>query len=71
MAIDPFAGAGGFSEGARRAGLEVVWAANHSQIACDVHEANHGIKPLCQLLGNAVAPAVPEWLLPHVMEAIS
>ena len=27
--IDLFAGAGGFSEGAKQAGCKVVWAANH------------------------------------------
>ena len=57
--IDLFAGAGGFSEGARAAGLEVVWAANHWQAACDVHEANHGIKPLCQDLHQADWTQVP------------
>jgi DNA (cytosine-5)-methyltransferase 1 len=40
-AIDLFAGAGGFSTGARMAGVNVVWAANHWQAAVDVHAANH------------------------------
>lgn len=38
-AIDLFAGAGGFSLGARAAGLDVIWAANHWRSACDVHAA--------------------------------
>lgn len=40
-AVDLFAGAGGFSEGARRAGVPVVWAANHWQVAVETHAANH------------------------------
>lgn len=40
-AIDLFAGWGGFTLAARRAGVEVVWAANHWQIAVDVHSSNH------------------------------
>jgi DNA (cytosine-5)-methyltransferase 1 len=40
-AIDLFAGAGGFSTGAKMAGCNVVWAANHWQAAVDVHAANH------------------------------
>ncbi len=40
-AIDLFAGAGGFSTGARQAGCEVVWAANHWPAAVDIHAANH------------------------------
>ena len=36
-AIDLFAGAGGFSEGARAAGVNVVWAANHWPAAVAVH----------------------------------
>lgn len=33
-AIDLFAGAGGFTEGADLAGVSVVWAANHWDLAC-------------------------------------
>lgn len=40
-AIDLFAGAGGFSEGARLAKCPVVWAANHWRAAVDIHAANH------------------------------
>jgi DNA (cytosine-5)-methyltransferase 1 len=40
-AIDLFAGAGGFSEGARLAGISVVWAANHWKQAVRFHSANH------------------------------
>lgn len=39
--VDLFAGAGGFSEGAKQAGLRVVCAANHWQVAVDAHAANH------------------------------
>lgn len=40
-AIDLFAGSGGFSEGAKQAGVTVVWAANHWREAVDIHKANH------------------------------
>lgn len=40
-AIDLFAGAGGFSTGARMAGCNVVWAANHWPAAVEVHASNH------------------------------
>lgn len=40
-AVDLFAGAGGFTEGAVQAGCDVVWAANHWQAAVSVHLANH------------------------------
>lgn len=40
-AIDLFAGLGGFSEGARQAGVQVAWAANHWRAAVDLHYANH------------------------------
>lgn len=39
--IDLFAGAGGFSHGARLAGLQVLWAANHWPTAVRWHSANH------------------------------
>jgi DNA (cytosine-5)-methyltransferase 1 len=39
--IDLFAGLGGFSEGAKRAGHRVVWAANHNRAACETHARNH------------------------------
>lgn len=39
--IDLFAGAGGFSEGARMAGAQVLWAANHWDLAVRYHAANH------------------------------
>lgn len=40
-AIDLFAGAGGFSTGAKMAGIDVVWAANHWPAAVQIHSANH------------------------------
>lgn len=40
-AVDLFAGAGGFTEGATQAGVNVVWAANHWKLAVDFHAANH------------------------------
>jgi len=40
-AVDLFAGAGGFTEGAEQAGCEVVWACNHWRAAVDAHAANH------------------------------
>lgn len=41
IAIDLFAGAGGFSTGARMAGAHVAWAANHWPTAVQWHAANH------------------------------
>lgn len=53
-AVDLFAGAGGFSEGARMAGLEVVWAANHWPVAVEWHAANHpDTAHICQDLQQA------------------
>jgi DNA (cytosine-5)-methyltransferase 1 len=42
QAADFFSGLGGFTEGARQAGLEVTFACNHWAEACRWHEANHG-----------------------------
>jgi len=59
--IDLFAGAGGFSTGARWAGVDVVWAANHWRAAVDVHEANHpGTVHACQDLQQADWRDVPK-----------
>lgn len=60
--IDLFAGAGGFSEGARLAGHTVVWAANHWQQAVDIHSLNHpGAEHVCQDLHQADWSQVPQF----------
>lgn len=59
--IDLFAGLGGFSEGARQAGARVLWAANHWQLAVDLHAANHpDTAHACQDLQQADFGAVPD-----------
>jgi DNA (cytosine-5)-methyltransferase 1 len=59
-AIDLFAGAGGFSEGARQAGIQVVWAANHWRAAVETHAANHPeTAHACQDLHQADWSRVP------------
>jgi DNA (cytosine-5)-methyltransferase 1 len=53
-AIDLFAGFGGFTLAAEQAGASVVWAANHSRTAVDVHAANHpAAAHVCQDLRQA------------------
>jgi len=60
-AIDLFSGAGGFSTGARIAGCDVVWAANHWQDAVNVHALNHPhTKHVCQDLHQAAWEEVPK-----------
>jgi DNA (cytosine-5)-methyltransferase 1 len=60
-AVDLFAGAGGFSTGAKMAGCEVVWAANHWRAAVDIHAANHpGTAHSCQDLQQADWTQVPD-----------
>lgn len=60
-AIDLFAGAGGFSTGAKMAGCEVVWAANHWQSAVEIHSANHpDAQHMCQDLHQANWETVPK-----------
>ena len=39
--IDLFCGAGGFSEGARQAGVQVIAGADYDESAVKTHEANH------------------------------
>lgn len=59
-AIDLFAGAGGFSTGARMAGVSVVWAANHWPVAVGVHQLNHAeALHVCQDLHQAHWDEVP------------
>ena len=59
-AIDLFAGAGGFSTGARMAGCHVVWAANHWPAAVQVHANNHpDTAHICQDLQQADWTRVP------------
>jgi DNA (cytosine-5)-methyltransferase 1 len=59
-AIDLFAGAGGFSTGAKMAGINVVWAANHWPAAVAIHAQNHpGAAHACQDLHQANWQDVP------------
>lgn len=59
-AIDLFAGLGGFSEGARMAGINVAWAANHWPAAVQTHQDNHPeTEHACQDLHQADWAAVP------------
>lgn len=54
IAIDLFAGLGGFTEGARQAGVHVAFAANHWPTAVEWHAANHpGTVHACQDLQQA------------------
>jgi len=54
IAVDLFAGAGGFSTGATMAGCTVAWAANHWPTAVEWHTANHpGTVHACQDLQQA------------------
>jgi len=53
-AIDLFAGLGGWSTGARDAGVKVLWAANHWPVAVEWHSANHpDTQHICQDLQQA------------------
>lgn len=57
---DLFAGAGGFSTGAARAGCSVVYAANHDPRAVKAHHANHpDTEHSCQDLQQADWALVP------------
>ena len=59
-AIDLFAGLGGWSTGARNAGIDVLWAANHWPVAVEWHSANHPEAiHICQDLHQADWSKVP------------
>jgi DNA (cytosine-5)-methyltransferase 1 len=61
-AIDLFAGWGGWTLGAQRAGVEVVWAANHWPIAVEVHSMNHPrTRHVCQDLRQADWTTLPRY----------
>lgn len=63
-AIDLFAGFGGFTAGAEMAGAHVVWAANHWQLAVDVHARNHPLTVhVCQDLRQADWSSLPAFNL--------
>lgn len=60
IAVDLFSGLGGFTEGARLAGVRVAWASNHWSLAVDVHAANHPeVEHVCQDLHQADWTRVP------------
>lgn len=60
-AVDLFAGAVGFSTGAAAAGVDVVYAANHWQLAVDVHSARHpSTAHECQDLHQADFSRLPD-----------
>lgn len=60
-AVDLFAGGGGFTEGARAAGVQVVWSGNHSPIAVHFHAVNHpGAIHVCQDLHQADWTSLPD-----------
>lgn len=59
--IDLFAGAGGTTTGAKKSGVNIVWAANHNPMAVAYHKKNHPeITHLCQDLQQADWSLVPE-----------
>lgn len=59
-AIDLFAGLGGFTEGARIAGVRTAWASNHWPLAVETHSANHPeTEHVCQDLHQADWTRVP------------
>ncbi len=61
-AIDLFAGFGGFSQGAAAAGVDVVYTANHWQLAVAAHAMNHPTaEHVCQDLNLADWSKLPEY----------
>lgn len=60
IAIDLFAGWGGFTLGAELAGARVRWAANHWPLAVEAHSQNHPlVEHVCQDLRQADWTALP------------
>ncbi len=62
IAVDLFAGWGGFTEAAESVGVRVAWAANHSPLAVEAHRANHpNTEHACQDLRQADWTALPRY----------
>lgn len=60
-AIDLFAGCGGFTTGAEMAGVKVLWAANHWDVAVQFHSSNHPLtNHSCQDLHQTNWETVPK-----------
>lgn len=60
IAVDLFAGLGGFTTGAAAAGVTVAWAANHWPVAVDTHRLNHpDVAHACQDLHQTNWHEVP------------
>jgi DNA (cytosine-5)-methyltransferase 1 len=59
--IDLFAGAGGTTTGAKMAGVDIIWAANHNPTAVEFHAKNHPeVIHACQDLQQADWSEVPK-----------
>lgn len=59
-AVDLFAGAGGFTTGAKAAGAQVVWAANHWPAAVAIHAANHPRCTRVRIFSKRTGTAFPD-----------
>lgn len=61
IGIDLFAGAGGTTSGAKKAGVNIVWAANHQPKVVEFHAINHPeVQHVCQDLHQADWSQVPD-----------
>lgn len=62
IAVDLFAGWGGFTLGAELAGVPVAWASNHWPLAVEAHALNHPkTEHVCQDLRQADWTALPDF----------
>lgn len=67
--VDLFCGGGGFSEGAKLAGAEVVLAIDSWPEALSVHHANHpDVKTMCLELGGSIVETAA-WIRSHLNPA--
>lgn len=62
VAVDLFAGWGGFTEAAESVGVKVAWAANHWPLAVEAHARNHpDTTHVCQDLRQADFTVLPKY----------